>query len=270
MPASLPGAAAGVYLLSFLNPAYLQLLIGCLLLANLPVLFSKTEVKSSRLLGHGTVVAIGFAAGFVSGLTGAVGLLFNRFYLSSGLEPKQIVATRAANEVLLHLVKLALYIALGVYVEAAGSIGGSLALGALVAGFAVKPALTRINTTLFRKLGYGVMVVSGAVMLVGASQSIARLQGVELALAASRNQVETKLAWGRHGQVALEFEWGEGPEFERQIALADMPDPVRAKMLPLIVPGQRYVVEEVFAFRSHGYELYNYTPQGIVKHDFEH
>jgi hypothetical protein len=56
---------------------------------------------------------VGFFAGFVSGVTGAIELLFNRFYLRYRLTKEEIVATRAASEIFLHLIKLVSYILLG-------------------------------------------------------------------------------------------------------------------------------------------------------------
>ena len=89
-------------------------LMGLFLMANLPLIFRPTvELETTNPLPKGYLAIIGAAAGFVSGLTGAVGLLFNRFYLRYGLQKEEIVATRAANEVLLHVVKLALYSSFG-------------------------------------------------------------------------------------------------------------------------------------------------------------
>lgn len=56
---------------------------------------------------------VGFFAGFVSGVTGAIELLFKRFYLRYGLTKEEIVATWAASEIFLHLIKLVSYILLG-------------------------------------------------------------------------------------------------------------------------------------------------------------
>jgi uncharacterized membrane protein YfcA len=68
------------------------------LIANLPQLFTsknKTE-ETGKEYPKSALALIGFSAGFISGITGAVGLLFNRFYLKFGLK-KEIVATRAAK-----------------------------------------------------------------------------------------------------------------------------------------------------------------------------
>ena len=38
-----------------------------------------------------------------------MGLLFNKFYLTCGMSKKEIIATRATNQPLLHIIKLVLY-----------------------------------------------------------------------------------------------------------------------------------------------------------------
>ena len=77
------------------------------LISNLPQVFKnkKKDYEAEKGLKSWSLLIIGFA-GFISGITGAVGLLFNRFYLRFGMSNQQIVATRAANEVVLHIVKL--------------------------------------------------------------------------------------------------------------------------------------------------------------------
>lgn len=59
-----------------------------------------TEVEPAPS-SWGKLSSIGFLAGFLSGLTGAVGLVFNKFYSHYGLSRDQVIATRAANELLL-------------------------------------------------------------------------------------------------------------------------------------------------------------------------
>ena len=81
--------------------------MGIFLISNLPFVFRKPkEVKFKGRQSNLLLMIIGFLAGALSGLTGAVGLLFNKFYLRHGLTKDQIIATRAANEITLHLIKI--------------------------------------------------------------------------------------------------------------------------------------------------------------------
>ena len=84
--------------------------MGLFLISNLTFLFKKPlEINRAEKPPKLILSFIGFAAGFLSGFTGAVGLLFNRFYLRYGLSKEEIIATRAANEIILRLVKIVLY-----------------------------------------------------------------------------------------------------------------------------------------------------------------
>lgn len=112
VPFSIPAVLAGAYLIKFINPNYLQLIVALLLVNNAPELIDtgrKGKEAAGRISRAGLAV-IGFAAGFVSGVTGAIGLLFNRFYFKMGLNKEEIIATRAANELCLHFIKLIIYL----------------------------------------------------------------------------------------------------------------------------------------------------------------
>ncbi|WP_062105859.1 sulfite exporter TauE/SafE family protein [Gluconobacter albidus] len=115
VPPALPAAWVGLLLLRQLEPAYLNLLLGLFLISNLPlVLRRQREIETVPQAGNiAWLPVVGTLAGFESGFTGAVGLLFNRFYHRLGLNKQEIVATRAANDVLLHLVKVVLYVSYG-------------------------------------------------------------------------------------------------------------------------------------------------------------
>ncbi|MEL4403043.1 hypothetical protein AAEJ42_22690, partial [Shewanella algae] len=81
------------------------------------------------------LAVVGFFAGFISGITGAIGLLFNRFYLRYGLTKEEIVATRAANEIFLHTIKLIIYIILGLYSGNAIWLGVAIAVASIVSSY---------------------------------------------------------------------------------------------------------------------------------------
>ncbi len=117
VPFSIPAVLLGAFLIKYIDPIYLQLIVAVLLIANVPQLFltKKEQNKEEKPSPKYILAIVGFLAGFVSGITGAIGLLFNRFYLKYGLTKEEIIATRAANEIILHLIKLVIYIILGLY-----------------------------------------------------------------------------------------------------------------------------------------------------------
>lgn len=174
VPFSIPAVLAGAYLIKYINPNYLQLIVAFFLVSNAPQLFksNKTEEKSEKPYPDFALAVIGFLAGFVSGITGATGLLFNRFYLKFGLSKEEIVATRAANEVFLHLIKLLIYISLGLYSNLALWLGLTIAVATVISSYTVKFILPYLSENIFKKVGYGAMVISGVALLAGTSDKI--------------------------------------------------------------------------------------------------
>src|SRR5690606_2159023 len=127
----------------------------------------------------------------VSGVTGAIGLLFNRFYLRYGLTKEEIVATRAANEIFLHLVKLIIYVFLGLYSKTALWLGIAIAIGAVISSLTVKYILPYLSEYVFRKIGYGAMVISGIALFISTSQQILKHDKISTGYGLN----EAKLKW---------------------------------------------------------------------------
>ena len=163
VPFSIPAVLLGAWLIKYVNPLYLQLIVGLFLLANLPELFrtKKQQRQEEKPYPKFILAIVGFLAGFISGITGAIGLLFNRFYLRYGLTKEEIVATRAANEIFLHSIKLIIYLILGLYSSSALWLGLTIAIASIISSYTVKFILPYISEFLFRKIGYGAIVVSG-------------------------------------------------------------------------------------------------------------
>ena len=268
VPPALPAVWLGAYLLSFVNPLYLEVGMGLFLVANLPLLFRPAkDLTEKDALPKPYLALVGAAAGFVSGLTGAVGLLFNRFYLRYGLNKEEIVATRAANELLLHVVKLALYASFGLLTTRALGAGAVVAVAALVASWSMKRLLPRLSEGLFRRIGYGAMVVSGVSLLTGATSRLATQNGVTVSYLPISDGIETAVQW-RQGQVlALEFEFDEGFEYERTIALAELPADRRSRVQTLNRGADKVLIEEVFGIDRHYYEAYIFRNGKVVKAD---
>lgn len=174
VPFSIPAVLLGAYLIKYINPIYLQLIVAVLLVSNVPQLFlnKKEQDKEEKPSPKYVLAIIGFLAGFVSGITGAIGLLFNRFYLKYGLTKEEIIATRAANEIILHLIKLIIYIILGLYSKNALLLGITIAVASVVSAYTVKYILPFMSDFLFRKIGYGAMVISGVVLLISSSEKL--------------------------------------------------------------------------------------------------
>lgn len=207
VPLALPSAWGGILLLKHIQPACLDFFLGLFLIGNLPLMLRrrKADNKMSKSGGIIWLPVIGALAGFISGFTGAVGLLFNGFYHRLGLRKEEIVATRAANDVLLHLVKVALYTFYGLIDQTTVAAGLSVAVAALVSSFVMKAWLHHIPDHLFRQIGHGAAGVAGIAMMGLASHQITLQNHVKLHFAQNTSQVEVALDWQQH-QLTVEIE----------------------------------------------------------------
>ncbi|MPT33196.1 MAG: sulfite exporter TauE/SafE family protein [Chryseobacterium sp.] len=263
VPFSIPAVLIGAYLIKYINPNYLQLIVAFFLIANVPQLFKKakndeTDEKASPKY---ILAIIGFLAGFVSGITGAIGLLFNRFYLKFGLKKEEIVATRAANEVFLHLIKLVIYISLGLYSNLALWLGLAIAVATIISSYTVKYILPYLSEHLFRKIGYSAMVIAGITLLIGTSDKIIQQDKLGITIAKS----ESIISW-RSTDLVIEFAFDDGLEIERPIHPEELPNHLKTKYDSLKNHYDVIHLEKVFTFRNEpSYEFYCYKDNQLTK-----
>jgi len=268
VPASLPAVWLGAWLLQYINPIYLELLMGLFLVSNVAQLFRPAIQTQMPPLSNYRLALVGFCVGFVSGLAGAVGLLFNSFYLNHGLTKEEIIATRATNEILLHIIKLILYSLFGLMTSQVFFIGAVIAAAAIASAWAMKWVVSRISIGAFKRIGYSAMVLSGVSLLSTAAGNITTQHGAALDWLPIDNGYEAKLKWSQMG-MAFEFVWNEGFEMEQVIMLKDLPAAQKAWVMDRVQHADSYVIEEVFSFYEHSYELYVQQDGTVEKVDFE-
>lgn len=259
LPFALLGVLIGAWLLSDLAPMYIELCMAIFLVSNLPYLFKKAPVPSQKksAYSYAFLKYIGFLAGFISALTGAVGVLFNGVYLRYGLSKEEIVATRAANEICLHIVKLGLYAGFGLLTLQALSIGLLVAVAAVAATYLMKFVLPKISIAVFSKIGYGAMVLSGLILLNSAVIRIQEAHDPNIHIVRMSKGYDATLNWDDL-IYTIEFKYGEGFEFERIIPLSRL-DPVRQAYVHAQNVGvDKVVIEKVYALKKVSYEAYYY------------
>ena len=269
VPFSIPAVLLGAYLIKYINPIYLQLIVALLLISNVPQLFlsKKEQDKEEKSSPKYVLAIIGFLAGFISGITGAIGLLFNRFYLKYGLTKEEIIATRAANEIILHLIKLVIYIILGLYSKNALLLGLTIAMASVVSAYTVKYILPFMSDFLFRKIGYGAMVISGIVLLTSSSEKIINQDKVQLYTVAKGDKNETTLKW-RNSDLVLEYALDDGLEIERPIDSSELPENLLQKYNQLLPKYDVIHLEKVFKIGEDGYEFYCIKDKKLTKLEF--
>jgi uncharacterized protein len=256
LPAAIPAVMLGAWLLKYINPLYLEIIMGFFLLSNLPFLFrSPSESKSQQAPKQFVLPIVGFLAGFLSGLTGAVGLLFNRFYFRYGLNKEEIIATRAANEILLHLVKFILYACLGLLSLNVLWTGLTIALSAVCSSFIVKNVLPFFSELAFRRIGYGAMVFSGLLLLAQSGETLFTLNKAEMRSIISTDGLETKLKW-QNANYTLEFSYDEGFIFEQVIPFEELPSSKKAIVTSQKADADKIIIEVVYKIGPASYEAY--------------
>lgn len=266
LPAAIPGVCFGAWLLSYLNPVYIELCMAIFLLSNLPYLFKKSSSNTcKKSLPQYWLGIIGLLAGFISGLTGAVGVLFNRVYFRFGLNNEEIVATRAANEIILHIIKLFLYAWLGLFTLKALQIGIVVAVAAIASTFLMKFVLPKISVKLFSKMGYAAMVVAGVLMFNSAVVRIQVAHNPNIEVVRIAKGFDTALNWDDL-IYTIEFKYGEGFEFEKLMPLTALSADRQALVYAEQPATTRVVVEKVYSIKKIAYEAYFYNAKNqLVK-----
>ncbi len=267
VPFSIPAVLLGAWLIKFVNPDYLQLIVAFLLILNLPELFrSKKDIeKNKEVYLKFLLIIIGFCAGFVSGITGAIGLLFNRFYLKYGLSKEEIVATRAANEIFLHLIKLTIYITIGLYSKTALWLGLTIAAATVISSYTVKYILPYLSETTFRKVGYGAMVSAGIILMTGTAEKIIVQDKFSISNIGRNNETETVISW-RKTDFVIEFAWDDGIEVERPIQPIELSALLKQKYNHLKKQYDQIHLEKVFTItKKPEYEFYCYKNGQLKK-----
>ncbi|MBW1654545.1 sulfite exporter TauE/SafE family protein [Flavobacterium quisquiliarum] len=270
VPAAIPAVWLGAWLLKFLNPLYLEIAMGLFLISNLPFVFKKPEaLNSEKKASDWFLSVIGFSAGFLSGLTGVVGLLFNKFYLNHGLTKEEIIATRAANEIILHLIKIVLYTLFGLISIKVVSIGVVVAVAAVLSSFSMKWILPKLSEFIFKKIGYYAMVLSGFVILGKTTSSLAMEKGGDFTATTISKGLEAKLKW-QDAHFAMEFTYDEGFEFEQVIPMKDLTAQQQLFVKSSYDKADRIIIEAVYTINKTSYEAYYIKNNELIhKIDFE-
>lgn len=258
LPAAIAGVFFGAWLLSYLAPMYVELCMAVFLVSNLPYLFKKESAAASAQPPPAYLLPlIGLLAGIISGLTGAVGVLFNRFYLRYGMTKEQIVATRAANEVILHIIKLFLYAYFGLFTLKVLILGLIVALAAILSTTLMKQVLPKISISVFSNIGYSAMVVSGVVLFNSAIINIQRAHSPGIYIKHVAKGYDAEISWD-DVFYTVEFKYNEGFEFEKIIPFSSLSVAQQQWLKAQQGNAHKIVIEKVYAIGSISYEAYFY------------
>lgn len=268
VPFSVPAVVLGAWVMKFVNPIYLQFIVSLFLLANVPELVRNKKAQTNEEKPYPPYILpiVGFLAGLISGITGAIGLLFNRFYLRYELHKEEIIATRAANEILLHCIKLIVYILLGLYSKNAIWLGLAIAAASVLSSYSIKFILPFLSEFVFRKIGYAAMVFSGIFLMSNSAKQIITQDQI----AVSKNKYnETTMQW-RKSNFVLEFAIDDGLEIERPIQPDELPTNLKIKYDKLLPEYESISLEKVFTLgKAPSYEFYCYKKNALSKFEWD-
>lgn len=267
VPFSIPAVLIGAYLIKYINPNYLQVILGLFLISNLPQLFnsSKKDQETKQICPNYLLAIIGFLAGFISGITGAIGLLFNRFYLRFGLKKEEIVATRAANEVFLHFIKLFIYVYLGLFSKSAIYLGIIIASATIVSAYSIKYILPFISEHLFKKIGFIAMVLSGFSLLWTTSNKIIEHDNFKIESYNDGSKNYSTVTW-KNSKITFEYALNYGLEVEKTIKATDLPDHIFIKYRKIIDQYDEIILEKVYSIGNKpSYEFNCYKENKLHK-----
>lgn len=258
LPAALCGLVLGTWLLSYLDPVYIELCMSLFLVSNLVYLMPWPAGQSKpNPLTVWALRLIGFLAGLISGLTGAVGVLFNRFYLRCGMNQKEIVATRAANEALLHLLKLYIYGYLGFMTVTVVKMGLVVAVAAVFSTVCMKHILPKISKRLFTKIAYSAMGLAGILMFKSAVAQIAFVHKPHVNVQTLAKGFDASWSWDDL-LYSLEFKYGEGFELEKVVLFSSLTPDEQAYVSARQALYTKVIIEKVSTLTTQSYEAYFY------------
>lgn len=164
LPPSMVGAIAGAYASVQVEAQWLELIIAAfLIISTLWYLVDSKVLGFEVRLWHFSLA--GLFISFLSGLIGGVGPLINILYLKYGDTKERIVATRAAGEISVHIVKLFAYYYFGSFDGKYLIIGLIIGLSAIIASLLGKYILRKISALFFKRLTLGI-ILSSALMMI--------------------------------------------------------------------------------------------------------
>lgn len=164
LPGTLVGATLGSYLLSRIHVEGLQVVIAiALVLMAANAWFGGPDYALKIKDWH--FLPLSFLNSFVSGLVGSTGPILNPVYLHYGLEKEQLIVTKSATVVLIHVIKMVTYLIFGILTVPYFLYGLLIGLAAIPANWIGKLILERMSTAQFRQVVLGFVGMSGLWML---------------------------------------------------------------------------------------------------------
>ena len=163
LPGAVTGAILGAFVFTQTQLQWLQVLLGLFLVSSVFSFGFKKE-QSFKVPGWFFLPA-GFVYAFLSGLIGSIGPVLNPFYLNYGLVKEEMIATKSAHVLVVHVVKMITYAALGALSLPYLGYGLVIGIAAIPANWLGQMALQKISDEQFRQFVIALVTISGLLIL---------------------------------------------------------------------------------------------------------
>lgn len=165
-PSAICGAFLGAWLFSNFKVPWLQILVGLFLISTVwQYRFGKKERSFEMKFWY--FIPLGVLVSVMGTIIGALGPVLNPFYLNSGLDKENLIATKTANSFLMGLSQIGSYTFFGLLHEQLWAYGIALGLGATFGNIIGKKFLSSMKSSTFRKLVLALMFISGVLLIYG-------------------------------------------------------------------------------------------------------
>lgn len=163
-PGAIVGAVLGSFVFTQTKLQWLQVLLGVFLVASAAGFWFKPKKPLLQVKGWFFLPA-GFVYAFLSGLLGSIGPILNPFYLNYGLVKENMIGTKSAHVLVVHIAKLITYMLLGAMTTSYLGYGLVIGLAAIPANWLGQMALKRMSEQQFRQFVLALVTISGVFIL---------------------------------------------------------------------------------------------------------
>lgn len=164
-PSALVGAWLAGLLFSRLDAQWIQFAVGLFLISTL-FQYRLGQVDRTFNMSKAGFIPLGFLVAFISTLVGGLGPVMNPFYMNSGLQKEDLIATKTANSFIVGIAQIGSYSFFGILNQQLWIFGLILGVGASVGNIIGKRWLNKMSVRQFRVALILLMVVSGIVMVL--------------------------------------------------------------------------------------------------------
>lgn len=164
LPGAISGSILGAFVFSKANVEWLPILLALFLIIS-TFSYGNGNNQGSFKVRPWYFLPSGLIFAFLSGLIGSTGPLLNPLYLNYGLVKEEMIATKSAHMVVVHLVKTIAYIIFGVLTLPYLSYGLLIGIAAFPGNWIGQIVLNKVSEQRFRQLVTGFVLLSGFLII---------------------------------------------------------------------------------------------------------